>query len=500
MTEPTRVLVADPHYEALATRGDNARFTPRPDSFVVATTTAEVVAALQAAVDAGRRVAVRSGGHCYEDFVSDPSTGVVIDLGQMNRVAWDPEHGAVMLEPGVRLSELYRTLYLRWGVTVPGGASATVAAGGHIPGGGYGPLSRRFGTCADHLYAVEVVVVDADGTARPVVATRRPEDPNHELWWALTGSGGGNLGVVTRFWLRSPGAPDNEPAAALPRPPETVLGVSRVFPREGMTREDFRALVGNYSRWLEDNSAPDSPHAGLFSGLVLFGRQQQDDPGLSAILFLRQYDDTPDPERLTRCLAEMTAGVSAPHFDQPVTPEPWLDSMTTLATLQDGTGGRHKVKSSFLRRSYTDEQIDVLYDRLSESDTPYETASVSLQATGCAVNAVGAADNAVPQRDSAIRALYLSTWREESADAANLDWMGRLYRDVYASTGGVPVPDERNDGCYINFPDIDMADPAWNSSGVSWRRLYFGDGLPRLEAAAKTWDPLGVFSHALSIQ
>ncbi|MGP4020969.1 FAD-binding oxidoreductase [Saccharopolyspora sp. 5N708] len=501
MANPSCVPTSDPRYADLAVPGDNARFTPRPEMFVLATTTEEVVAAVQSAVDSGRAVAARSGGHCYENFVADPRVDVVIDLGRMNRVDWDPVRGAVSVEPGARLLDLYRTLYLRWGVTIPGGASETVAVGGHLLGGGYGPLSRRFGIASDHVHAVEVVVVDADGRARAVVTTADPRDPHHELWWGLTGAGGGNFGIVTRFWLRSRGAPGDEPSEALPRPPANVLATSRMFPREGMTPAAFRTLVGGYSRWHEHNSGLDSPYAGLYAGLVLIAGQAENDPGLSAILFLHLDGETPDAERLLDgCLAEMTAGVDAPAFDTPVTREPWLASMTGLARAQDGSGGRQKIKSAHLRRSYTDDQIDALHEHLNGPDHPFESASVSLQSSGCATNALLPGETAVSQRDSVLRALYLVTWREESADEACLNWMRRMYRDVYAETGGVPVPDENSEGCYLNFPDVDMADPRWNTSGVAWQDLYFKDNHARLQAVAKNWDPLGVFRHDFSIR
>ncbi|MCZ9345018.1 FAD-dependent oxidoreductase, partial [Streptomyces sp. TRM76130] len=153
------------------------RFTARPAAFRVATTTEEVVRAVGEAARSGQRVAVRSGGHCYENFVGDPAVRLVIDLGDMNAVAYDPRMRAVMIEAGARLMDVYRRLYDTWGVTLPGGASATVGIGGHVAGGGYGALSRRFGVAADHVYAVEVVVADAAGRARAVVATREPEDP-----------------------------------------------------------------------------------------------------------------------------------------------------------------------------------------------------------------------------------------------------------------------------------------------------------------------------------
>ncbi|MFD0392095.1 FAD-binding protein [Streptomyces nogalater] len=108
------------------------------------------------------------------------------------------------MEPGALLGEVYRRLFLGWGVTVPAGATAEVGIGGHVLGGGYGALSRRYGLSVDHLYAVEVVVVDERGRASTVVATREPGDPHRDLWWGHTGGGGGNFGVVTRYWFRSP--------------------------------------------------------------------------------------------------------------------------------------------------------------------------------------------------------------------------------------------------------------------------------------------------------
>jgi FAD/FMN-containing dehydrogenase len=40
-------------------------------------------------------------------------------------------------------------------VTIPGGSCYSVGAGGHICGGGYGLLSRKYGLTVDHLVAVQ---------------------------------------------------------------------------------------------------------------------------------------------------------------------------------------------------------------------------------------------------------------------------------------------------------------------------------------------------------
>ncbi|WP_410876320.1 BBE domain-containing protein [Nocardia sp. A7] len=74
-----------------------------------------------------------------------------------------------------------------------------------------------------------------------------------------------------------------------------------------------------------------------------------------------------------------------------------------------------------------------------------------------------------------------------------------MYRDVHAETGGVPVPNEAYGGSYINYPDPDLADAAWNTSGLPWHAFYYGDNYRRLLAVKAAADPRNVFQHQLSI-
>lgn len=78
--------------------------------------------------------------------------------------------------------------------------------------------------------------------------------------------------------------------------------------------------------------------------------------------------------------------------------------------------------------------------------------------------------------------------------------MRALYLDLFAESGGVPVPGEAYDGALINHPDTDLADPALNTSGVPWHTLYYKGNYPRLQQAKAKWDPRDVFHHALSIR
>ncbi|WP_240507416.1 FAD-binding oxidoreductase, partial [Streptomyces kanamyceticus] len=154
---PVTVVPADPRYASM-NKTYNGRFTPRPDAVRAVYSAEQVIQAVDEAVRTGKRIAVRSGGHCYEDFVTHPDVKIVLDVSEMNEVSFDPEHQAFAVESGATLGQVYKSLYYGWGVTVPGGSCPSVGAGGHIAGGGYGSLSLRDGMVVDHLYGVDVVV------------------------------------------------------------------------------------------------------------------------------------------------------------------------------------------------------------------------------------------------------------------------------------------------------------------------------------------------------
>src|SRR5262249_41773232 len=269
---PVTVSAGDPRYESLVVENYNHRFVGKPDYIRLVGTTEQVVDAVGEAVANGRRIAVRSGRHCFEDFTSSPHVEVLLGLSPMSNVYFDAQRGAFAIEAGATLGHVYRTLFSGWGVTIPGGTCFDVGAGGHITGGGYGHLSRRHGLVVDHLDAVEVVVVDATGRARAVVATRDPDDPNHDLWWASAGGGGGNFGVWTGFWMPPPGAGSTDPADLLPKAPTAMRRNIVMWPWEPMTEASWTRLVRNYCTWFENNSAPNSPYANLWTDFIITHR------------------------------------------------------------------------------------------------------------------------------------------------------------------------------------------------------------------------------------
>ena len=390
---PDKIRPDDARYAELARRGFNKRFIGRPAYIRLVGSTEQVVEAVQDAVRDRLRLSVRSGGHCLEGFVADPAVRVLIDTSLMTAVYDDPEMSAVAIEAGATLGEVYRKLFLGWGVTIPAGESPDIGMGGHVVGGAFGFLCRQHGLAADYLYGVEVVVVDDTGTARSVVATREPSDPNRELWWAHTGGGGGNFGIVTRYWFKS-----------LPKAPDEVQTIRAAWNWQDFDETRFTQLMRNHGAWCERHSEAASPYARLFSILFLNRRQ-------SGKLELKGLSTAgADAERLFEThLAAINEGVGAP-CTRDVSKSSWLAfALNPFPELFKAPGAENasfKIKDAFLRKRFTDRQIKVAYDYLTRTDHDVPGGMLGLATYGAAINTVPPEATASAQRDS----IFTTSW------------------------------------------------------------------------------------------
>jgi aclacinomycin oxidase len=497
----TRAIVpGDPRFSYYSTRAFNRRF-PVPAAVTVhpVLDAREVRQTVQEAVDTGRRIAVRSGGHCLDQLVDFPEAQALIDVSHMNQVGYDPEHRAFSVGSGAMLGEVYKRLFGEYGVVVPAGTCPTVGAGGHVTAGGFGALSREHGLVVDHLYGVEAVVVDATGQARTVLATRDPASRDHELWWAFTGSGGGNYGVVTRFLFRSPefdAVPSAiGPSALLPRPHETTLVAVADWAWDAMTERGFARLVRNHGDWHAEHSGPDDAYKSLYSGITYNSRST------GRISLSVQMDGTiPGAEAmLAGYIDALNAGVNGSLTVRRRT-TPWITT-AFMSLYASGASeiNRYKGKGSYLRRPFTQEQTEIMYRYLSDPNYNGH-GTMDVMAYGGRINTVDPDATASPQRDSILKAWLGCAWADPAEDRKHEAWVREFYRELYSTTGGVPLSDELTDGSYIGYPDLDLLDPEWNASGVPWHEIFFKQGYARMQRVKAAYDPLDVFRHGLSVR
>ena len=495
--EPDKISPDDPRYRAVVDKRFNKRFLANPDYVRLVSTTDEVVTAVGEAVKEGRRLVVTSGGHCLEGFVSDPQVRVIVYVSPMKRVYYDAERRAVAIEAGATVGEAFRALFESWGVVVPLGEYPGIGMGGHVSGGAFGFLCRQLGLAADYLYAVEVVTVDQGGRASSVVATREPSDPHRDLWWAHTGGGGGNFGVVTRYWFRSPGASATDPGRLLPRAPASITTFKAEWSWSDVDQPSFRRLLRNHGTWCERHSDANSRYASLWTLLEIhrkqFGKIIVRGVSTAGAAAERQVDDH---------LAALGEGIVAPHGRE-LARMSWLQfALNPLPDLFAAPPGgvSAKVKDALLKRRFTDAQIGVAYDYLTRTDHDVMGGMLGLATYGGRINTVAPDATASAQRDAILDIACTTGWLDPREEAKNLAWVRAFYRDLFAETGGVPIPGEAYAGALVNHPDVDLADPALNTSGVPWHTLYYQENYARLQRTKARWDPRDVFRHALSVR
>ena len=163
---------------------------------------------------------VRSGGHAYMSGYSTISDGVVLSLAKLNTISMKEQKNYgnneqtggivngtktlggnnetiatritntkyVIIGPGVRTEDFMKEVLDNNGYSGIVASAAGVGMGGFILGGGYGLQSRMYGLAIDNVLGLEVVL--PSGEVREV-------EEDDDLFWALCGTGGGNIGVVT---------------------------------------------------------------------------------------------------------------------------------------------------------------------------------------------------------------------------------------------------------------------------------------------------------------
>jgi FAD/FMN-containing dehydrogenase len=113
------------------------------------------------------------------------------------------------------------------GLTIVGGNCPSVGlAGGYTQGGGIGPLTSRYGFGADQVLSWKVVTVDGK------ILDATPEK-NSDLYWALSGGGGGTYGVVVSMTVKA-------------HPEQRTASANLTFGSSGVTEDQFYGAIGDF--------------------------------------------------------------------------------------------------------------------------------------------------------------------------------------------------------------------------------------------------------------
>ncbi|KAK3091880.1 hypothetical protein FSP39_023400 [Pinctada imbricata] len=199
-----------------------------PFAVVVAASTSDVQKAVVFARTYNLHFHVKTSGHDYNGR-STASKSLEINLSKMNKStvmlnSSRAEAGEIMVESGNRWVDVYEEVD-KYDRVIVGGSAHTVSMGGYTLGGGHSPMCRMLGMAVDNLLEVEMVsangsivratanytsITNSDGSIQNTTDT--------DIFWALSGGGGGTFGIATRFYFR------------LHHSPTKVVRMSLIYP------------------------------------------------------------------------------------------------------------------------------------------------------------------------------------------------------------------------------------------------------------------------------
>lgn len=163
----------------------------------------------------GTHLRVRSGGHDYEgvSYASETKTPfIVLDLSKLRSISVDIRGETAWVEAGATVGEFYYKIAEKSGTHgFPAGIFTSLGIGGHITGGAYGSMLRKYGLGADNV--IDARVVDAAGR----VLDRRAM--GEDLFWAIRGGGGGSFGIIVAWKVKLVNVP----------PTVTVFSVTKIM-------------------------------------------------------------------------------------------------------------------------------------------------------------------------------------------------------------------------------------------------------------------------------
>ncbi|KAL2494355.1 FAD-binding Berberine family protein [Forsythia ovata] len=174
----------------------NTSTTRKPLLIVTPLKESDVQTTIICAKQIGVQLKIRSGGHDYEgiSYVSNVPF-IILDMFNLRSINIDIKDETAWVQSGATVGELYYSIWQKSKVHgFPAGICPTMGIGGHISGGGYGNLLRKYGLSVDNV--IDAQIVDVKGR----ILDRKAM--GEDLFWAIRGGGGASFGVVLAYKLK----------------------------------------------------------------------------------------------------------------------------------------------------------------------------------------------------------------------------------------------------------------------------------------------------------
>ncbi|KAL8216569.1 hypothetical protein R6Q57_023406 [Mikania cordata] len=453
----------------------------KPEAIFTPLNEAHIQNAVICAKNIGIQLRFRSGGHDYEGIsytsVMDPPY-VVIDLSKLRGVDVDVEDGSVWVQAGATIGELYyRVAEKSKTHGLPAGLCTSLGVGGHITGGAYGPMMRKYGLGADN--ALDVKMVDANGQILDRAAM------GEDVFWAIRGGGGGSFGVIVSWKLNLVQVPETV----------TVFNVGRTL-EQGATKILYK--------WQQ---VADKLDEDLFIRVVM---QPSKIPKTNRKTVTTTYNALflGKPARLQEIMKQSFPELGLTKED--CIEMSWLESVlfiagyprtvptTILLAGKPAFLNSFKAKSDFVKTPIPEKGLEEIWERFLEDDGPL----MIWNPYGGMMSRIPESSVPFPHRNGTLFMIqYLTSWMNPDKDVMkkHVDWIRKLYNYMAQHVSMFPRQ------AYVNYRDLDlgMNDKSGDDTSFikasSWGAKYFKDNFNRLVKIKTQFDPDNFFKHEQSI-
>ncbi|CAL9016070.1 unnamed protein product [Prunus brigantina] len=450
----------------------NLRFlhtpTPTPEAIITPFKHSHVQAAVICAKKVGIQIRTRSGGHDYEglSYVSI-APFILIDLFELRSIDIDIENEIAWVESGATLGELYYAISQKSELYgFPAGTCPTVGVGGHISGGGYGTLFRKYGMAADHV--LDAKIVDVNGR----VLDRK--SMGEELFWAIRGGGGASFGVILSWKLR-----------LVPVPPTvTVYTVTKTM-EEGAT--ELFSKCQAIAEWMPEE---------YFLRIMLGGSNGSIETELSFTIFQTYEEILPwmkenFPEfNLNRTEFTEMSWIQSVLYSASYS----INDTEVLLNRSQESRSFFKGKLDYVTEPISEAGLEGLYQILLQLDA----ATAILTPFGGKMNDISESEIPFPHRIGNLYEIqYFVSWDDDEESEKDVSWTRLVYGYM------APYVSKSPRGAYLNCRDLDLginkdANTSYAEASI-WGLSYFKNNFRRLAQVKTLVDPDNFFRNEQSI-
>ncbi|CAA7017436.1 unnamed protein product [Microthlaspi erraticum] len=470
--------------EVLESTAQNQRYLtkamPKPKFIFKPVHESHVQASIICSKKLGIHVLVRSGGHDYEgvSYASQlEKSFIIIDMSKLRKIDVDIEDNSVWVQAGATIGELYYRISEKSMIHgCPAGIYPTVGIGGHITGGAYGSLMRKFGLAADNV--LDAKIVDANG--KLLDRTTMGED----LFWAIRGGSGGSFGIILSWKIKLVPVPKTltvfTVTRTLKQDPGTkiLLKWQRIADKlvEELFLRVFFTIAGN-----KGNKTVAMSYIGQFLGKkdTLMEVMHKEFPELG----LTQKD----------CI-EMSWIESIIYHGGFTTTGPFPPPKVLLQAKSPIGEVYFKAKSDYAKEPIPVLGLKGMFKKMLEEDA----ALVIWTPYGGMMDKIPESEIPFPHRRGTIFMIqYYRSWTDsEKRPDMRIKWIRELYSYM------TPYVSRNPRQSYVNYRDLDLGTNKINANFEEahvWGTKYFKDNFYRLVKIKTMVDPKNFFRHEQSI-